>query len=442
MAMGVPLGLAIAMSARTAAARAAALARGSRDRAHRLLHGLARRDPGARRRSARRPGDHARPRALARQAGPGRGGRGDPRQGRPAARRAARRRQHARSRIARATSCWSSCSSWWRGSSSSTSARASPAAAAWRPRCRRCAPFSAAVAWGAVVVAVLAGASDVRRLRLAGRPLAGVQGAADGDCGSDVHRLSTFSGEGRYKFWVSSVHAFETAPLVAGIGAGSFENWWEAHATRARVRPQRSLALRRDARRARPRRHHAAAGADRPDHRRGRTRRPPSDRTAAGAPGRRHRRLRRVRRRGRCRLALAGDGPARLLPAARRGRPRAARARRTTARRGAGGGVALVGLSVVASRRSSAYLWPARRSCGPVSRPPPPTSSIPPCTRRARRAASSPSHPRRCCSVRWSWSCAATSPARRPPLRRPSARSPPTGARRSCSHESRPNAAT
>ena len=46
MAMGVPLGLAIAMSARTRRRALGGARRGSGPRAHRLLHDLARRDPG------------------------------------------------------------------------------------------------------------------------------------------------------------------------------------------------------------------------------------------------------------------------------------------------------------------------------------------------------------------------------------------------------------
>jgi hypothetical protein len=57
----------------------------------------------------------------------------------------------------------------------------------------------------------------------------------------DFHRLSSVSGQGRYKMWVSSVDAFEQAP-VAGLGAGSFENWWERNALyRETVRNAHSL---------------------------------------------------------------------------------------------------------------------------------------------------------------------------------------------------------
>ena len=42
-------------------------------------------------------------------------------------------------------------------------------------------------------------------------------------------RLGSVSGHGRYNYWASSVEAFKTAP-VAGLGAGSFENWWQREA--------------------------------------------------------------------------------------------------------------------------------------------------------------------------------------------------------------------
>ena len=41
-------------------------------------------------------------------------------------------------------------------------------------------------------------------------------------------RLLALSGNGRYQYWVSALHAFESNPL-AGIGAGTFQFWWAAH---------------------------------------------------------------------------------------------------------------------------------------------------------------------------------------------------------------------
>ena len=181
MAMGVPLGLAIAMSARTAAARSAALAAVPVI----VLTGFFTISRGGilalRRRAARRARDHARPRPLARQAGAGRGGRGDPRQGRPAARRAARRRAHARSPHRQGDELLVIVLVVVAGIVLVTSERASPAPGASPPRCRRCAPRSAAWPGAAVARRRCPGAADVRRLRRAGRPLAGVQEPAARD---------------------------------------------------------------------------------------------------------------------------------------------------------------------------------------------------------------------------------------------------------------------
>lgn len=45
---------------------------------------------------------------------------------------------------------------------------------------------------------------------------------------SSEGRLLALSGNGRYQYWVSAVHAFESNPLT-GIGAGTFQFWWAAH---------------------------------------------------------------------------------------------------------------------------------------------------------------------------------------------------------------------
>jgi hypothetical protein len=47
---------------------------------------------------------------------------------------------------------------------------------------------------------------------------------------TDVQRLSSVSGNGRYQYWVSAVDAAKSAP-VTGIGAGSWESWWARRAT-------------------------------------------------------------------------------------------------------------------------------------------------------------------------------------------------------------------
>jgi hypothetical protein len=43
-------------------------------------------------------------------------------------------------------------------------------------------------------------------------------------------RLSSINGNGRYQYWLASVHANATDPL-RGIGAGTFQFWWTSHAT-------------------------------------------------------------------------------------------------------------------------------------------------------------------------------------------------------------------
>ena len=49
-------------------------------------------------------------------------------------------------------------------------------------------------------------------------------GAGAGSAGND------FNSSGRWQFWGEAVQAFESAP-VAGIGAGSYEDWWAQRAT-------------------------------------------------------------------------------------------------------------------------------------------------------------------------------------------------------------------
>jgi hypothetical protein len=45
-----------------------------------------------------------------------------------------------------------------------------------------------------------------------------------------LDRLSAANGDSRYQFWTSAVHAADTAPMI-GIGPGTFQYWWAAHAT-------------------------------------------------------------------------------------------------------------------------------------------------------------------------------------------------------------------
>ena len=109
------------------------------------------------------------------------------------------------------------------GASLARRANLTPSLPVVRPAQRR-------AAWGAVLVALIAGTVFfVASGALADRwqefksppPAATV---------NDVHRLGTFTGESRYQVWISALDAFKSAP-IAGIGAGSFNNWWERHAT-------------------------------------------------------------------------------------------------------------------------------------------------------------------------------------------------------------------
>lgn len=43
-------------------------------------------------------------------------------------------------------------------------------------------------------------------------------------------RLSAINGNGRYQYWMAAAHANATRPLT-GIGPGTFQYWWPAHAT-------------------------------------------------------------------------------------------------------------------------------------------------------------------------------------------------------------------
>ena len=136
----------------------------------------------------------------------------------------------ARSPATKATSCWSSCSSSSRGSSSCTSARVSPVPPSSRRRCRPCAPSSAAWPGAAVVVALVAGATVFAASGALADRWQEFKAPPTATASNDVHRLGTFTGESRYQVWVSAFDAFKSAP-VAGIGAGSFDDWWQRHAT-------------------------------------------------------------------------------------------------------------------------------------------------------------------------------------------------------------------
>ena len=60
---------------------------------------------------------------------------------------------------------------------------------------------------------------------------------------STTARLGSASGNGRYQYWVSAKNALETAPVL-GRGAGSFETYWARNATvSGRVRNAHSLYM-------------------------------------------------------------------------------------------------------------------------------------------------------------------------------------------------------
>ncbi len=48
--------------------------------------------------------------------------------------------------------------------------------------------------------------------------------------GNVLSRLSAINGDGRYQFWMAALRANETRPLT-GIGPGTFQYWWAAHGT-------------------------------------------------------------------------------------------------------------------------------------------------------------------------------------------------------------------
>jgi hypothetical protein len=85
-------------------------------------------------------------------------------------------------------------------------------------------------AWATVVVALVAGATVFAATGALADRWQEFKTPADATATNDVHRLGTFTGESRYRVWVSAFDAFKSAP-VAGIGAGSFDDWWQRHAT-------------------------------------------------------------------------------------------------------------------------------------------------------------------------------------------------------------------
>ena len=109
------------------------------------------------------------------------------------------------------------------GASLARAAQLTPSLPAMHPVQRR-------VAWGAVVVALVAGATVFAASGALADRWQEFKAPPTATATNDVHRLGTFTGESRYRVWVSAFDAFKSAP-VAGIGAGSFDDWWQRHAT-------------------------------------------------------------------------------------------------------------------------------------------------------------------------------------------------------------------
>jgi O-antigen ligase len=103
-------------------------------------------------------------------------------------------------------------------------------APAWARPSRRTVAIRAAALAAAIVIAVVAAgvpgkvAADWRSFKA---PVGVVVPANDSTVFS---RLSAVNGNGRYQFWVAALHANATRPLT-GIGPGTFAYWWAAHAT-------------------------------------------------------------------------------------------------------------------------------------------------------------------------------------------------------------------
>jgi hypothetical protein len=102
-----------------------------------------------------------------------------------------------------------------------------------RPRCLRITRRQLTIftvcglAVAAVVGAGIGGVGKVsaewQHFKLRDSSLSGVHG-------NTAERLTATSGNGRYQYWQSAVDAAEAHP-VEGLGAGTFEYWWAQHAT-------------------------------------------------------------------------------------------------------------------------------------------------------------------------------------------------------------------
>ena len=99
---------------------------------------------------------------------------------------------------------------------------------------------------GVVLAVGLIAADPAERIRTfkAAPPVNEAPGAAPID-----EHLTSGGGSGRWQFWDAAADQWRDHPVL-GDGAGSYEPWWAQHGIARLVRPQRALALARDARRA------------------------------------------------------------------------------------------------------------------------------------------------------------------------------------------------
>ncbi len=96
-----------------------------------------------------------------------------------------------------------------------------------RPRWTRPTQNQSKVVLGICVVVFLVAAVAVN---LPGRASDAVDEFKGGDnAGAGTSRLNSFAGESRYALWKSAVAENETAPLI-GTGSGTFEFWWDREA--------------------------------------------------------------------------------------------------------------------------------------------------------------------------------------------------------------------
>jgi tetratricopeptide (TPR) repeat protein len=109
-----------------------------------------------------------------------------------------------------------------------------------RPRWTRPSRRQSLVGWGAILVVALIAAAAVD---LPGRTAEAWDEFKQGDVPSaGTARLQTLSGESRYELWEAALDQNASAPL-AGTGAGTYEYWWARNGGPEVVRDAHSLYL-------------------------------------------------------------------------------------------------------------------------------------------------------------------------------------------------------